>query len=135
MARVLVVDDDALFSALMRRALEHRGHYVALAADAKAGRECLKNEAFDALVCDIILPDETGLHILREIRTTAPGVALIAISGSRPASRGIHADVLHLAQTLGVDAIVKKPFELTSFVATVEGAMTKKHHAAAAAGS
>lgn len=134
MARILVVDDDALFSALMRRALEQRGHYVALAVDAKSGRERLKGEEFDALVCDILLPDETGLHILRDARNTTPVAALVAISGGRPGGRGAHNDVLHLAQTLGVDAIVKKPFELSSFVATVEGAMTKKRRAASAAG-
>jgi len=60
-----------LFSALMRRALEQRGHYVALAVDAKSGRESLKGQEFDALVCDILLPDETGLHILRDARNQA----------------------------------------------------------------
>ncbi len=135
MARILVVDDDTLFSALMRRALEQRGHHVALAVDAKSGRESLNGEQFDALVCDILLPDETGLHILRDARKRTPGVALVAISGGRPGGRGPHSNVLHLAQTLGVDAIVKKPFELSSFVATVEGAMTKKQSAASAAGA
>jgi len=135
MARILVIDDDALFSALMRRALEQRGHYVALAVDAKSGRESLKGQEFDALVCDILLPDETGLHILRDARNATPGVALVAISGGKVGGRGAHNDVLHLAQTLGVDAIVKKPFELSSFVATVEGAMTKKRRPASAAGA
>jgi DNA-binding response OmpR family regulator len=135
MARILVIDDDALFTALMRRALEQRGHHVATAGDAKSGRERLKDDVFDALVCDILLPDETGLHILRDARKATPLVALVAISGGRPGGRGPQHDVLHLAQTLGVDAIVKKPFELSNFVATVEGAMTKKRRTASAAGA
>ena len=129
MSRILVIDDDALFSALMRRALENRGHYVVLSGDAKDGRGCLGREEFDAVVCDIILPGESGLSVLRELRTN-PRIALLAISGGKPSGRGQSLDVLQLAQTLNIDAIVRKPFELTNFVATVESAITKKRQSA-----
>ena len=130
MARILVIDDDALFTALMRRALEHRGHYVATAADAPGGRDCLHREAFDAVVCDIVLPGESGLSVLRELREKT-AIALIAISGSKSGVRNTRPDVLQLAHTLGCDAIVRKPFELSNFVATVEAALAKKRQTAA----
>ena len=129
MARVLVVDDDKLFSALMRRALEQRGHHVVLTEDAKSGREALVAEEFDVIVCDIVLPDETGLHVLRDVRANYPAMATIAISGGKAAGRSVHIDVLHLAQTLGTDSVVKKPFELSSFVANVEATYQKKRAA------
>ena len=132
MARILVIDDDKLFSALMRRALENRGHYVAVSGDAKDGRESLEREEFDAVVCDIILPGESGLSVLRDLRTN-PHMALLAISGGKGSGRGQGLDVLQLAQTLNIDAIVRKPFELSAFVATVEGAIAKKRHSTAAA--
>jgi DNA-binding response OmpR family regulator len=133
MARILVVDDDPLFGALMRRALDQHLHDVVLAADGKTAREALAAETFDAIVCDIVLPDETGLQILRDTRTAAPAMALIAISGGKSAGRDVHIDVLHLAQMLGTDAVVKKPFELSNFVATVEGAMDRKRNSALSA--
>ncbi|MCE9523765.1 MAG: response regulator [Alphaproteobacteria bacterium] len=126
MARVLVIDDDRLFSALMRRALDQHGHDVVLAVDGKSARESFAAQSFDAIVCDIVLPDETGLQILRDLRQSAPQTALIAVSGGKSAGRSIHIDVLHLAETMGVDAVVKKPFELSNFVFTVEGALDKK---------
>ncbi|MBP6012802.1 MAG: response regulator [Alphaproteobacteria bacterium] len=129
MARVLVVDDDKLFSALMRRALEQRGHHIALTEDAKAGRAALAAEEFDVIVCDIVLPDENGLHVLRDVCANYPAIATIAISGGKAAGRSVHVDVLHLAQTMGTDAVVKKPFELSSFVATVESTLQKKRTA------
>ncbi len=129
MARVLVVDDDKLFSALMRRALEQRGHHIVLTEDAKAGRAALAAEEFDVIVCDIVLPDENGLHVLRDVCANYPAIAKIAISGGKAAGRTVHVDVLHLAQTLGTDAVVKKPFELSSFVATVENTLQKKRTA------
>jgi DNA-binding NtrC family response regulator len=126
MARVLVLDDDKLFGALMRRSLEHRGHEVVLAETAASARELLANESFDALVCDIILPDDSGLHVLRDIREAYPALATVAVSGGKAGGKSVPFDVLNLAQTIGVDAVVKKPLELTSFVTTVEGALAKK---------
>ena len=132
MARVLVVDDDKLFSALMRRALEQRGHHVVLCENAATGRAALTSEEYDIIVCDIVLPDESGLHVLRDVRMSHPAMATIAISGGKSAAgRSVHIDVLHLAQTLGTDAVVKKPFELSNFVATVESTLLKKRAARA----
>jgi DNA-binding response OmpR family regulator len=133
MARVLVLDDDKLFGALMRRGLEQRGHDVTLAETAAAARELLASNSFDALVCDIILPDDSGLHVLRDVREAYPALAAVAISGGKAASgKSVPLDVLNLAQTIGVDAVVKKPIELTSFVTTVEGALARKSASAKA---
>lgn len=126
MPHVLVCDDDKLFAALMRRALQQRGYDVTIAEDATTAREALATAAFDAFVCDIVLPDENGLHVLRDARAAHPAMTLIAASGGKSEGRSVHVDVLHLAETLGADAVVKKPFELSSFVATVEGALAKR---------
>lgn len=127
MARVLVLDDDKLFGALMRRGLEQRGHEVVLAETGSAARERLANAEFDALVCDIILPDDSGLNVLRDARVSCPTLATIAISGGKAVSgKNVALDVWQLAQNVGVDAVVKKPIELISFVTTVEGALAKK---------
>jgi DNA-binding NtrC family response regulator len=122
MARVLVLDDDKLFGVLMRRGLEHHAHAVTLAETAADARAALAAEPFDAMVCDVILPDENGLHLMRDIRAAYPAMALIAISGGKVGA----VDLLQLAQTVGVDDIVKKPIELTKFVATVERAISIK---------
>jgi DNA-binding response OmpR family regulator len=126
MARILVLDDDKLFGALMRRALGQRAHDVTLAETAGDARTTLTAATFDAMVCDIILPDENGLHLLRDVCANYPAMATIAISGGRA---GMPVDLLHLARTVGVDAVVKKPLELASFVATVESALTAKQAA------
>ncbi|NOT40734.1 MAG: response regulator [Alphaproteobacteria bacterium] len=129
MARILVLDDDKLFGALMRRALGQRAHEVTLAETAGDARATLAAGTFDAMVCDIILPDENGLHLLRDVCANYPAMATIAISGGKAGGKSLPVDVLHLAQTVGVDAVVKKPLELTSFVATVESALTEKQAA------
>jgi DNA-binding NtrC family response regulator len=122
MARVLVLDDDKLFGALMRRGLEQHAHAVTVTETAAGARAALAAETFDAMVCDIILPDENGLHLMRDILASYPHMALVATSGGRVGA----VDLLQLAQTIGVDDIVKKPIELTKFVATVERALAVK---------
>jgi len=133
MAHILVVDADTLFSALVRRALEHKKHRVVLATDAKTGRDRLNAETFDALVCDIILPDETGLRVLHEARGANAAMALIAISGGRPSGHQVPADVANLVHTFGVDAMVNKPCELSAVVATIEDAIERRHATSAGA--
>ena len=128
MARILVVDDDVLFTSLMRRALEQHGHDVTAVGDVAGAREAMQRDTFDALVCDLVLPGESGLRLLREVRATNPNLTLIAISGGTSVGRSVHVDVLQLAQSLGTHAVVKKPFELSSFVSTVEGVILKRRH-------
>jgi len=131
MARVLIVDDDQLFGALMRRSLEQRGHHVCVALDGQSGRDLIASDTFDLFVCDIVLPDETGLQVLRDVRKLHPEMALVAVSGGRSAGRSVHIDVMHMAETLGADAVIRKPFALSAFVSTVEGALAKRSGAEA----
>jgi DNA-binding response OmpR family regulator len=78
-----------------------------------------------------MLPDESGLHLMRAARAAHPEMAIVAISGGTSNGRSVYIDVLHLAKTTNADAVVKKPFELHSFVATVEQALTAPRRAAA----
>jgi len=136
MARILVVDDDPLFLAIMSRSLEDARHDVVTASDATKATELFGKLAFEALVCDLVLPHQSGLHVIRDARHNVPDVAIVAISGGKANGKSVHVDVLKLAQLAGADAVVKKPFEVHDFVATVERTIAgrKQKTAAAAAG-
>jgi DNA-binding NtrC family response regulator len=119
MARVLVIDDDATYLALMKGALQQRGHYVCAVNDAEAAREAL-SETYDTVVCDIVLPTESGLHLMRGMRTANPAIGIVAISGGVAHGGRRAVDVLHMAQVTSADAVIRKPFEMPAFVKTVE---------------
>ena len=73
MARVLVVDDDALGLDVRKMILEREGHCVGTAADPEQARA-----AFAAMV----LPRaEDGLALIREFRTAVPTVRIVVLSG------------------------------------------------------
>ncbi len=133
MARILVVDDDPLFLAIMSRALEDARHDVVTATQASKAIELFSKIGFDAVVCDLVLPDQSGLQVIREARHQAPNLAIVAISGGKSQGRSVHVDVLKMAQLVGADAVVKKPFEVFDFVSTVEATIAARAQTAAAA--
>jgi signal transduction histidine kinase/DNA-binding response OmpR family regulator len=70
-ARVLVVDDDRLVRSGLRRALEHQ-HHVTLASGAARARELLAERAFDIVLCDLVMPQESGMQLYEAIKARSP---------------------------------------------------------------
>jgi DNA-binding response OmpR family regulator len=125
MARVLVIDDDELFVKLMVHALQERGHEVEFAFDGLAGARAFSASRFDAVVCDLIMPDQEGLETIRHMRRERPQVGIVAISSGM--KRAPEVDVLHFANQLGADLTLRKPFKLSQLTAAVDSAIAKAH--------
>ena len=110
MATIVVVDDDATIRALLKDALEIVGHTVLVAAD---GVECLAFFRWahpDMVITDIFMPDKDGIESICEIHDRWPDIKIIAMSsgGSRPEAM----DYLSMAEGLGADRILHKPFSV-----------------------
>ncbi|MCE9521856.1 MAG: response regulator [Alphaproteobacteria bacterium] len=133
MARVLVIDDDQLFVKLMVHALKQRGHEVEFALDGIAGVRMFAASAFDAVVCDIVMPEQEGVQTIKQIRLARSDVAIVAISGGLSFSHSANIDVLEIAGKLGADITLKKPFQLSELSSAVETALSARRGAAACA--
>src|SRR5437870_2693955 len=66
--RVLVVEDVRVQALHLRRTLEHSGHKVEVAADARAALAALDALAFDLVLTDLRLADEDGMALFRKAR-------------------------------------------------------------------
>jgi DNA-binding response OmpR family regulator len=64
-ARILLVEDDAVLRDLVERNLLARQHTVSSAEDAESALAYLRRNAFDLIILDINLPDQTGWDVLR----------------------------------------------------------------------
>lgn len=123
MARILIVDDDLLCRNIMTRALLQRGHDVRAVPDGPTAQEVMREARFDALICDMVLPGESGLQVVKDVRGSHPDMKVIAVSGGKSDGKSLPFDVLNTAQMIGTDAIVRKPFSVTTFVDSVERAL------------
>lgn len=110
---VVVVDDDPALSRLFAVVLERGGHTVATATTAVEARERCTTMRPDVVTVDMVMPDGSGLDLIRVLRTQAPRPQIVAISGN--------ADLLVAAKEAGADATLSKPFSLAAFLEAVDG--------------
>ena len=83
--RILIVEDNADASDVLRMLLEVEGHQVEIAGDGHAGLALALEGRFDAVVCDIGLPGLDGLELMARLRAASAGAGAqpltIALSG------------------------------------------------------
>jgi DNA-binding response OmpR family regulator len=119
MLHILVIEDDADFSAMVTRFLELKGHIVQAAYNGESGLRLAKEGNFDAIVCDLGLPDMDGFEVAAQIRrqTEQPWVVVIAltdygkIDGRRHAIRA------------GFDDYLLKPIHLETLAVAITNAI------------
>jgi putative two-component system response regulator len=124
--RILVVDDEPNICRLLERYLGRLGHDVITAGSAPEAVEQLTLHHFDLVLTDLRLPGPSGLDLLVEVRSRAPGTRMILMSA--------HADIATAAAAIdrGIDQLIIKPFELEDLRARIEGSL-QKHRAEHAA--
>jgi DNA-binding response OmpR family regulator len=113
MARILLVEDDALLGDGVKAGLEDEGHVVEWVRDGGLGREALATGEFTAVVLDLALPRLDGLAILRELRARddrTPVLILTARDTIADRVKGLDA---------GADDYLVKPFDLAELKARV----------------
>ncbi len=80
--RILVIDDEAFVAYAIRRALE-RAHAVTVVSSAADGLAALSSDPFDVILCDVMLPDVSGIDLYAQVAAERPDVArrMIFITG------------------------------------------------------
>ncbi len=81
LGRVLVVDDEKSIRISLGEFLVADGYTVKAAADAQEALQLLGDNNFDVVVSDIVLPGISGIELLQAIRTAAPYVQVIMMTG------------------------------------------------------
>jgi DNA-binding response OmpR family regulator len=114
--RVLVIEDDPEFLQIMTLALEVAGYEVVGAADGEVGLEAYRRAPADLVVVDMITPVRDGVETIVALRRTGDPVRILAISGGFATGPEYY---LVLAQHLGADDVMAKPFRMADFTRTV----------------
>ncbi len=124
--RVLVVDDEANLSDLLRMALQNEGWDARTAANGQEALNVVREFAPDLLVLDIMMPGIDGMEVLRRIRDAGNDVPVLFLTAKDAVEDRI------AGISAGGDDYLTKPFNLEEVVVRLR-AMARRHVAAAAA--
>ena len=118
MYRILVVDDEEKIRQIIKKYAVFEGHDVCEAADGMEAVEICKNEKFDIIIMDIMMPELDGFSACKEIRkyTNVPVLMLSA--------RGEEYDKIHGFE-LGIDDYVVKPFSPRELMMRIQAIMNR----------
>ena len=109
--RILLVEDDQDSNLVMSKLLKTVGHDVTGATDCASARARLAETSFDLLVCDLGLPDGSGLDVMSKLRGS--GVRGIALTGY-----GSENDI-RASLDAGFDVHLTKPITLEPLVSAI----------------
>ncbi len=116
---VLVVDDDTGIRKLLRRLLERQKFTVEEAADGMDALEKVKEQEFNAVITDVMMPRLSGIQLLTKLRKAYPLVPVIIITG-KPA---IEAAVECMKN--GAYDYISKPFDFSQIKKTIQNALSE----------
>jgi CheY-like chemotaxis protein len=114
--RILVIDDESTALDLLQRILEGEGYEVEVAANGLAGVELFRRRPCDLVITDMVMPVQDGLQTILDLRSEAPDLPIIAISGGGAISKERY---LAVAGYLDRVITIAKPFTVADITEAV----------------
>ena len=118
MSKLLIVDDEINIRELIKKYATFEGYEVFEALDGLEAIEKCKNEEFDIVIMDVMMPELDGFSAVKEIRKMK-NIPIIMLS-----ARGEEYDRLH-GFDLGIDDYVVKPFSPKELMMRVNAILTR----------
>jgi two-component system, OmpR family, response regulator ResD len=118
--RILLIDDEKNISNVLKAYLQQEGFHVTTAVNGLVGLTLFKENPYDLVLLDLMLPGLSGEEICREIRkiSATPIIMLTAKVEEEDRIQGL---------TLGADDYISKPFSPREVVARVKAVLRRSH--------
>ncbi|MBN1944325.1 MAG: response regulator [Bradymonadales bacterium] len=120
MAKILIVDDEAPIRQMLKRLVERNGHLGVLASNVNEALVRLQDEEFELALCDVNMPGDSGLELIRTIGKRYPDMATVMVTGVDDPS------IANAALTLGAYGYIIKPFELNEILINIDNALRRR---------
>ena len=117
---LLIVDDEASLRDFLSIVFEEDGWRVEAAASLAEGRAALQKDEPDLILCDLMLPDGSGLELLRETKAQNPLIAVIMITAHTSTKSAVE------ALKAGAFDYIAKPFDIEELKIIVRNAVERK---------
>ena len=116
--RILVIEDESIVGQSIADGLIEAGYEAEFCTDGDAALARFAADRHDLVVTDVVMPNREGFDLLRQFKAMAPGVGVVVISGGGRFLSG--ESLLELAERLGADATLCKPFRIAELVRLVQ---------------
>lgn len=116
--RILVVDDEIRIARFIELELKYEGYDVQVRYNGRDGLGAMKEDTFDLVILDVMMPDLSGIEVLRRIRQTSdvPVIMLTAKGETMDKVMGLD---------FGADDYLTKPFEIEELLARIRSALRR----------
>ena len=121
MDKILIVDDELAIREMLRFSLTRNGYEVMEAANAQQAKQAIKKNYPDLILLDIMLPDQSGIDLARELRNKPetikiPIIMLTAKSTEQDKINGLN---------IGADDYITKPFSPAELIARINSLLRR----------
>ena len=120
MAKILIVEDEEKLARFLELELSHEGYTAAKAGDGRTGLAMAESGGYDLIVLDIMLPELSGLELLRRLRRTS-AVPVILLT-----ARGAVTDKVS-GLDMGANDYITKPFAIEELLARIRVLLRPPH--------
>jgi len=115
--KILVVDDKKVIGDFFILTMGYYGHHITVVHDMAHTLEAIKQQKFDIAFMDVMMPEKDGVEVLKEVKTIAPELPVVMMSGYSLD------DKRQQAKLLGAVDCLKKPFEVDDIRRVIKQAL------------
>src|SRR5713226_423052 len=119
MARILVVEDEPPIASALEDDLKLEGYEVEVVRDGDTASRRAREQSFDLIILDVMLPRKDGFEVCRELRRVGLRMPVILLTAKTQESDKV------LGLELGADDYVTKPFSPRELRARVKAALRR----------
>jgi len=117
MIKVLLVDDDEIIRETLTEVLKLRNFYVHSLSDGTKVVSEIKENNYDIIILDIVMPNKEGLETIQDVRKVNTKIPILAVSGG---GRTTPSSNLELAKMMGANDTLIKPFDSQSLIQKIQ---------------
>jgi len=118
--KVLIIEDNARVSALLKRGLESQGYQVYISEDAEDALVMIDKIVFELVITDIMLPNMNGIELSKIIKQKDPDLPIIMLTALGTIDEKIE------GFDAGADDYMVKPFEIRELYARIKAVLLRK---------
>lgn len=117
MAKILVVDDSRLTRRIISKAVKEAGHEVVEACNGQEGLDTFREQEFDCVMSDLLMPIMDGFELAENIRSESPATPIIITTADIQESTQLR------CETIGVTKMLSKPAKSAVIQETLASAL------------